>query len=333
MRLAYIGNHQTDVVAEGRTPWSTESAIGASLELLGHEVVRIEEREVSWPDRIRIAEGCDMLWWTSTWDFATQWPVAEALRSIAYLNDRMPTVAAHLDRWWNLSREDQVMDRRRGNAMFRCRWVWTADGDSDHLWPRADVNHRFMPPAVYGPECVDGTARDEYRSDVAFVGSWQWYTHAEHWPYRKAMLDRLSDRYGSRFRCWPEEGEPAVRARALNDLYASVKIVAGDSCLAHMPETNLYWSDRATETIGRGSFMVHPAVPGLMDAIPEGMGVAYYPKGDWDAMCERIDWWLAHDDEREEARRKGQQYIREHHTWEVRLQHMLDVMKQEGAFR
>ena len=252
MRICFRGNHQPDLPPDV-PPWSTEAHLAASFELLGHEVIRNHEQTDDWATTIRQAESCDLFVWTSTWDFAERWPHAEAHSSIRYLDERgIPTCAVHLDKWGGLSRESQVMDARRGNAMFRCRWVFTADGDSDRVWQRANVNHLWLPPGVFGPDVYDGTPREEFGSDVAFVGSWQWYTHAEHWPYRKAMLDRLSDRYGEGFRCWPRDNEPAVRGRDLNDLYASVKVVAGDSCLAHLPETARYFSDRIPETIGRG---------------------------------------------------------------------------------
>ena len=331
MRICFRGNHQADLAPDARA--STEAHLVGSLRLLGHEVVENHEQTDDWLSTVRQAESCDLFMWTSTWDYAARWSLTDAYRSIAYLNGRMPTVAVHLDRWGGLNREWQVMDERRGNAMFRCRWVFTADGDSDRVWKRANVNHFWLPPGVYAPDVYEGTYRDEYASDVAFVGSWISYAHAEHWPYRKAMLDKLRDRYGDRFRCWPAQGEPAVRGRDLNDLYASVKVVAGDSCLAHLPTTVSYFSDRVTETIGRGAAIVHPEVSGLMELIPEGMGVGYYPKGDWDAMVERIDWWLAHDTERVEARRKGQDLVRREHTYTRRMETVLTTLEAEGAFR
>lgn len=324
MRILYRGHFEPT--------HSTESHVSRSLELLGHEVVRAQESTVSWQDTMRFADGCDLFLWTSTWDFQQLWPHQEMTGALRWLADRMPTVAYHLDLYGRLSREWQVIDRRRGNAMFGCQWVFTPDGDSGRLWERADVNHRFLPPGVFGPECVDGMPRDEYRSDVAFVGSWQGYAHAEHAPYRAKMMDLLRGRYGDQLGLWPRVGQPAVRGQALNDLYASVKVVAGDSCLAHLPETHFYWSDRVPETVGRGGFLVHPAVEGLMESLPEGMGISYYPKNDFDGMIERIDWWLAHDDEREEARCKGQAFIRENHTYEHRMRQVLDVLATEGAW-
>ena len=330
MRIVYRGNHQPDLPADV-APWSTEAHLAASLELLGHDVVRNHEQTDDWRTTVEHARGADLFVWTSTWGYAQQWPRGEASGSLRLIGERIPTVAVHLDRWWHLAREQQVSDRRRGHVMFECRWVFTADGDNDALWERYGVNHRWLPPGVFGPECTPGTPNDEYRADVAFVGSWEGYEHAEHWHERRAMLDALRQNYGHRFVCWPRRGRPAVRGADLNDLYASTKVVVGDSCLA--ATSNRYWSDRIFETVGRGGFCVHPAIPGLVELLPDDMGVAYFAPGDWREMIRLVDWWLAHDDARDEARAKGQRFVREHHSYERRMQQMLDVLEQEGALR
>ena len=117
MRICFRGNHQPDLPPDV-PPWSTEAHLAASFEFLGHEVIRNHEQTDDWATTIRQAEGCDLFVWTSTWDFAERWPHAEAHSSIRYLNERVPTVAVHLDRWWELSRESQITDARRGNAIF-----------------------------------------------------------------------------------------------------------------------------------------------------------------------------------------------------------------------
>ena len=232
----------------------------------------------------------------------------------------------HLDRWWGLAnRERQIRD----NAMFRVRYVFTADGDHGHLWEAEGVNHHWLPPGVYEPECVPGTPRAEWRADVAFIGNWRDYGHAEHWQHRKAMIDALATRFGDRASFWPRDGEPAPWGLDYNDMLASVGAVVGDGWSG----ARHYFSNRCFETVGRGGFCVHPAVPGLVELLPEGMGVAYFAPGDWPAMCETIERWLGDDAGRADARAKGQQYVREHHSYTQRMTEMLTIMADDGAFR
>ena len=323
MRIVYVGTHEP--MTDRGTPWTTETAWGATLELLGHEVIRIDEASTSWPERIRLAADADLFLITSTWGYEERQPRAEGFRAVRYLNDRMPTAMIHLDKWFGLgNREHQIRD----SPQFKVRFCFTADGDSSHQFEAEGIRHFYLPPGVFAPECVPGVPRDEWRADVGFVGNRD-YGHREHAANRMAMLDTLAARYGDRLALWPRPGESGPWGLDFNDLLSSIKVVVGDSWQGAVR----YFSNRAMETIGRGGFCVHPAVPGLVEMLPEGMGVAYFPPGDWQAMCEVVDRWVADDDGRDEACAKGRLFVRDNHSYTNRMQHMLDVMAAEGAFR
>ena len=222
MKILYRGSH--DPMTARGTPWTTETAWAASLELLDHEVIRNHEQTDDWSATLRQAEGCDLFLWTSTWGHHQQWPRDEGFVAIGLLRAQMPTAALHLDRWHGLSnREFQL----RENPMFRCHFVFTPDGDHDDDWARLNIHHRWLPAGVFGPECVMGIPRDEWRSDVAFVGNRN-YGHREHAAYRAAMLDALEASFGDRAAFWPRPGEPGPFGLDYNDLLASTKVVVGD---------------------------------------------------------------------------------------------------------
>ena len=86
------------------------------------------------------------------------------------------------------------------------------------------------------------------------------------------------------------------------------------------------------EVVGRGGVCVHPWIERLAEMLPEGVGVAYYPPGDMERMGELVDWWVAHDHERLAAVEAGQAFVREHHSYSVRMQTMLDTLTAEGAW-
>lgn len=307
-RIAFRGNFSVD--------YSTESHVAASLELMGHEVVRLQESEVDWATTTAEAEMSDMLLWVQTYGYAVGWGRDVAADSLARLRDRgVPSVGFHLDLWWGLDRADQLTVE----PFFRVAHLFTADGDHDDGWASLGVNHHWSPPAVFGPECVPGMPQGRYRSDVAFVGSWQHYGHAEWWPYRKATLDFLKATYRSRVRFWPRGR--AVRGRDLNNLYASVKVVVGDSCFAD--RAIRYFSDRAFETVGRGGFLVMPYIPGLADLLEDGKHCRYYPWGDHQELRRLIDFYVTHDEERERIRTQGQEHVRASHTYEDRMRAVL----------
>ena len=207
--------------------------------------------------------------------------------------------------------------------------MFTADGDPEHakLFESKGIKHRWIRPGVYEPECYEGTFDPRFASDVGFVGSWRWY-HDE-WRYRLELARFLKRTYRGRLGLWPQANQPAVRNDDLNNLYASVKVVVGDSCNPGFGLSR-YWSDRVYETMGRGGFLIHPYVEGLRDEFTEDE-LVLYPFGDFAALKSLIDRYLADEEERERIRKAGHEKVKNHCTYTHRMTEVLDILKAEGA--
>lgn len=318
LRVGYVGNF--------KPVHSTENHVRQALEVLGHQVVPYQEDALaSWQALERVGAGdLDLLLWTRTWHL----PALPQLAVLGHLEDLgVPTVAYHLDRWWGLDREHQVADE----PMFRCRLVVTADGGHEARWVEAGVDHLWMPPAVLGLEAQLGTRRDRMVSDVAFVGSWAGY-HAE-WPHRRDLIGYLGRRYGRRFKVWPRGGK-AVRGQDLRDLYASIRVAVGDSCMVPDEDgtpSRFYWSDRVPETLGRGALLLHPWTEGLDDAF-DGL-LPTWRLGRWTELRELIDRWVDDDRGRQERAMELRQLVLERHTYEVRMRDLIDDLDARGWLR
>lgn len=312
MRVAYFGNF--DPVH------STENEVRKALGYVGADVVCLQENDPTVFRRLGAVVGdFDLVLWTRT---GWQPPVPhDDQRSMlaAAESAGVPTVGFHLDRWWGLGREAQVASE----PFFRCSLVITADGGHDDEFAAAGVNHRWMPPGVSADECHPGRPTDEFRSDLAFVGSWRPGYHEE-WTHRPALIRWLRDTYGDRVKFWPVEGQPAIRGAALRDLYASTKVLIGDSCLAG--GATRYWSDRIPETLGRGGFLLHPEVEGLDEHFTPGQHLDTWPLFDWDALAAKIDHYLTQDEERSAIAAQGRSHVLEHHTYTVRARQILDLL-------
>jgi FkbM family methyltransferase len=237
--------------------------MGGSLRQLGHEVHYLQEDELDWSTVPALVErlGIQLLLWTRTWsaEMAVVLPVLDELRKLG-----VPSVSPHLDRWFGLNREHQVDDQ----PFFRTDLVVSPD-DSPR-WAEHGVNHLWLPPGVYGPECepVPPNPR-RWPFDVVFVGSHP-YPHPEWSDYRTNLLSAFRKAFGRRFAILPRERRGApIRGRDLQELYATVPVVLGDTCLAG--ESFQYTSDRIPETLGRGGLLIHPAVKGMVGT----------EKGDW----------------------------------------------------
>lgn len=248
----------------------------------------------------------------------------------------IPVVGYHLDIWWGLQRQTQVDTE----PFFQCDLLITADGGHDDLWAEHAVNHVWFPPAVSAREADFGTPREEMRSKIAFVGSWQGGYHEEH-QHRHELVRFLKLNYRNICEFWPKRGEHAVRGQALRDLYASVDIATGDSCFAGSGLAR-YVSDRLPETTGRGGLLLHPDIEGITDGSEWRTGSSVWradehlltwEAGNWDQLGARIEWALSHPDERRVIAEAGQRFTSEHHTYDTRMDQLVDLLLERGMLR
>jgi hypothetical protein len=262
-----------------------------------------------------------MVLWTHTHGFANeafhdrQDAMLDGLRDIG-----IPSVAYHLDRWWGLEREHQVSE-----PYFQCDLVCTADGGHDAEWASIGVNHVWMPPAMVHTEVGRGSYNSRYAKDVGFVGHWMTYGHRDIWPWRFEMVAHLHKRYRSKFRAWPRGNRP-VRGTDLNDLYATVKVIVGDSCL--VGSASRYSSDRIPETLGRGGFLIHPRVEGVTDGslYTEGEHLACFDVGNLAELDETIDRYLADAPARARITEAAMAHVEAHHTYLRRMESLMKLV-------
>jgi hypothetical protein len=320
-RVVYIGNFEP--------PASTENEVLRALRSLGHDVFPRQEQE--WASWLLPVEA-DVLLWTRTRSLSDQIDVEVRAALLADCESRgIPTVGYHLDRWCGLAREAEI----EHDPFFRVSLLCTADGGHDREWKDAGVNHEWFPPAISEFECGLGHDFGNAGYDVAFVGSWQHYGHSEWWPERARMLEHVRSWYGDRFECFPAPGTPAVRGAALADVYATAKVVVGDSCLAPAKDgtpVERYWSDRVPETLGRGGLLVHPYVEGLSDEFHAGLPeepipryLMTYPLGDMDALHDRIELLLraaAYEPDRRLLQAAAIGDVKRGHTYTVRMRQL-----------
>lgn len=300
--------------------------MGSSLKALGHSVHYLQEDELDWrtvPALVE-AEGIQLLLWTRTWpaEMSVVVPVLEELRKLG-----VPSASVHLDRWFGLDRQHQVDDQ----PFFRTDLV--VSPDDSPLWPEHGVNHFWLPPGVYGPECepVPPNPR-RWPYDVVFVGSHP-YPHPEWAKYRSDLLAAFSRAFRGRFGVLPRRGVP-IRGRDLQELYATVPVVLGDSCLAG--KSHRYWSDRVPETLGRGGLLIHPMVDGMTPWYDGGDAVHFegYDLWHFNQAVELAKMNLASPERRERISRDGRATVLARDTYAHRMGTVLAVAEGiHGGYR
>lgn len=293
--------------------------MAASLEAMGHTVVRLQEDQTPWGACVAATTDAQMFLWTKTWSIDEEGGHL-ALAEIRRMG--VPSASFHLDRYVGLDREEQITH----DPFWRTDAVFTADGGSQEAFRAYRVNHHWLPPAVYDAECGIGRPnRRRFPHRVVFVGSVP-YPHAEWAPYRAELLDRLTGHLGDDFGVWPQRRQP-IRGQALADLYATADVVIGDSCLVGQPAR--YWSDRIPETLGRGGFLIHPEVEGLEEWYRDGDHLVTYPVGDFDAMLALVDEYLDDAEMRQAIGHEGQAIVLGRDTYRHRMASVIETLGAE----
>lgn len=330
LQIAYIGNF--------KPPHSTENHVLRALRWHGHEVTPIQEDERgAYEQANNKAPRFDLVFWTRTgWDWnriyghdeGTQMAFEDQLNMLVKCHEvRTPVIGFHLDRWFDLGRESQLDE-----PFFLCDIVFTADGGNQDRFLDRAINHQPILPGVSMFECELGRWRQDFASNLAFVGSWQGHYHTEH-QHRHDLILWLKKNHRRDCAFWPKDGQPAVRGAELRDLYRSVGLLIGDSCFAGTDKSYGYISDRIPETLGRGGLLLHPRVPGVTDTIGgfvDGEHLLCWNAYDWGELAAKIDWALTHTREAEEIAYNGRAHVLAHHTYEVRVREVIEHVEQEG---
>jgi len=313
MKIAYIGNF--------RPIHSTENHLKKTLENLGHEVDPLQENGMIEAQMIQRSLKSDMVMFTRTWGTTVTNNFLDVMR-----HNKIPTVSYHLDLYIGLKRDGNIDT----DPFWRTDYVFTPDGGHEDEFKAKGINHRYIKPAVFRPECYMAPFSGEYKHDVLFVGSWLNY-HPE-WPYRRQLVDFLKRNYGDRLGLYGYTPDTTVRNDELNQLYRHSKVVVGDSLCLGFKHPH-YWSDRVYETLGRGGFMIHPWIEGMDDEFEDGKHLKFYGFNDWAELKYHIDWYIKHDEQRERIRNAGHEFVRESATYDNRMTEMLRVLRQEGVIR
>jgi len=301
MQILYLGNFLK--------PWTTETHIKASFESLGYKVIALQEGNV---DNGIIFEAIekykpDFLLYTKTGNKSYDWKG---------IKRKVFTVSWTLDLFHNLERGSQL----ESHPFFHTHLVISPDGGHDKEFKQHKINHAYVKAGVYDKECYFGTPIAHYTYDIVFVGSYLMYH--EEWTHRKALIDWLYKTYPRRFECFPKGY--AIRGKELNDLYASAKIVVGDSL--HSPH---YWSDRIYETTGRGGFIIHPKVEGLDEEFEYGTHIVGYNYWDFEGLKKKIDYYLENETERRQIQVAGHQFVKENCTYVKRCEEVIKLINDE----
>lgn len=309
LSIGFIGNFLPQHSTENERKWSFEK--------LGHEVIPFQENQTSPEQLINACKDLDMLIYSHTHDPSYVIPdLINVFRH--YKANNVPTVSAHLDRWLGLKR---VSDMGQEATWFT-EYIFMADAspEATKKYNELGLNWHYLQPAVVEKDCYKAEIDYvKYPHEIVFTGSRGY--HPEY-PFRPQLIDWLKATYGDRFGHYGNDGIRVLRGHELNVMLSTAKIVVGDSCFGGRPN---YVSDRYYETRGRNGFLIHPKVEGV-----DYHGVAFYKHGDFDDLKRVIDYYLVKNEEREQLRTEGQEWVAKNETYTQRSQQIIDTVFNEN---
>jgi glycosyltransferase involved in cell wall biosynthesis len=270
-----------------------------------------------------------MFFWVHTHGYHTA-GISEVLKELK--KKKIPSVGYHLDLWLGLERQKDL----KTDPYWGIEYFFSVDKlmvdflNADKSLPKA----WFLPAGVFEDECYLAKKNKVFEYDVVFVGSRDY--HRE-WQYRQHLIKWLEQTYGSRFAQFGRGGVKSVRGDELNQLYASAKVVVGDTlCIDY--KYPYYLSDRIFETTGRGGFIIHPYIKGIDELyniqVQKKNGtcntskaeIITYPFNDFEYLKYLIDYFVENGQEREEIRKRGFEKTKKEHTYTNRLKFIINTI-------
>lgn len=290
MKITYFANHSN----EGSD--NTEKHIKYALEKQGHTVICIEETNYTKAEVVAATKDSDLFLFHKAGirDGHSFMRFLDALSSVV-----CPKVCWYFDKIWG-DREAVIENLLPYiDKMFLTDETWMRR----HKYDNIEVLHQGI-----GTEDMSlGTPKEELQTEIAFVG--------QIYGDRINFIEQLKARYGDKLRVFAN-----IFNRDLYDLMASTKIVVAPDT----PSDDFYWSSRVYMILGSGGFLLHPKCEGLKDEYQDKKHLVMYK--DFEDMCEKIDYYLAHEKPRKKIQNDGYKETIKKYNYETRCQTMLEKL-------
>ena len=163
-----------------------------------------------------------------------------------------------------------------------------------------------------------------YQSDVAFIGR-------PNTPERAECMQMLAKKFD--LKLWGSGWEKYGLRAAAADVYASEyrKICAGAKIILGWnidPTIDLYFSNRTWYTLGCGGFLLTAYTPNLEELFGRGKELDWFETVE--ECCEKIAYYLEHDQERKQIARAGYQLAHNEYSYDKMVERIIADIGKEG---
>jgi hypothetical protein len=260
-------------------------------------------------------KGCDVFIWIRTNGFSPT--MEECLQKLK--NDGTKTVSIHFDAYWDFPDRAREIGK---SAFWKSDFVFTSDA-ANRPWASRGVNHFYLPSGAGGERAKMGQFRAKYNSDIVFFGMTEGYPGG---PGRNDHIKWLQQTYKNRFKLYgPSTPNGPIYEPELNDLIASSKLIFSYSANANGDAQA--WSDRIPNTMAQRALILHPHVDAFKEeGFVNGQTLLTFEPYNFFVLEGIINRVLCNSQRYDIIRKQAQELILERHTWEKRIEYILDVI-------
>jgi hypothetical protein len=230
---------------------------------------------------------------------------------VMYFDDCMKGQISHL--------EEVIKQGQQADIMYL-----TNRGEVEQYRERG-VNARFItggcdPTAHRMVDVTDPL----YQSDVAFIGR-------PNTPDRAEFMQLLAKKFD--LKLWGSGWEKYGLSAVATDVYATEyrKICAGAKIILGWnidPTIDLYFSNRTWYTLGCGGFLLTAYTPSLEEIFGQGKELDWFET--IEECCDKIEYYLQHDEERQLIARAGYQLAHSEYSYDKMVEKILADIQKEG---
>lgn len=156
--------------------------------------------------------------------------------------------------------------------------------------------------------------------DVCFIGN----NNGGISPYRNEYIPKLYEKYrikiiGRGFNV----PSISIETKEIANIYRNSKIAL--NFITVLNPCSLQMSDRIYKILGCGSFCLTQAIPDLEQLFQDGKHLVIFDG--YEDLCNKIDYYLKHEEEREKIALEGQKEVLEKHTINIRVNQYIEEVK------
>lgn len=184
------------------------------------------------------------------------------------------------------------------------------------------IKHRILregfDPKIFYPIEPTKEAEKKYWCDVMFAGH-------NYYKFRKDLCEMF-------------QNLKEVKFRQYSELYTTALNKAGSvTKLSITTNSNDFedagWSSRLVQHMGMGLPVLSPHIPAMdFEGFIDKENIIYYDTRDLEDLKEKALFYLKPENEekRKEIGKKAREMVMKHHTWEIRIKQLFEIMKEEG---